>query len=507
MNWTNAAAVAAEIAQSWTREAGPGGAILLFDANDLRAEACGGLANLDLDLPFTANSAVRYASISKHFLCALLLTGAPVGPDDRLGDHLPLAPALAAIPVARALDMTAGLPDIMETLWLLGVSPTTSLTRDALLAFARSLDALNFAPGHEISYSNTGYRLVQAALEARGIDYRAALHDRFFRPLGLGITLPEDETDPVSNLATGYWKSPRGWLRGRYGLHISASGGLAGSAIDLMTWAQALLSGTGPADNLLPRLGALRHLADGRPTGYGLGLARSPVPGLLAVGHGGSLPGYKNHFLLAPETGAGVVVLSNREDTDAHHIAMRVMAALAGTTLPDAAADALPAGRFVADDGPFWLEHQAGSITYLGATEAIYPGPFALADSVIGHSAHLPITLRPTEGAIIGEIGHAARRFHPVPPDLAAQPAWAGTWVNTLQNARLAITITDGVARLTAGTGPQLATTDLTPLSATLALTERGDGGPWKQRICLEFHEDHLRLVTNRSRILIFQRA
>ena len=78
-----------------------------------------------------------------------------------------------------------------------------------------------------------------------------------------------DETDPVSDLATGYWHSPRGWLRGRYGLHISASGGLAGSAIDLMTWAQALLSGTGPAKNLLSRLGALRHLVDGRASYMG----------------------------------------------------------------------------------------------------------------------------------------------------------------------------------------------------------------------------------------------
>ena len=41
MNWTKAAAVAAEIAQSWTHEAGPGGAILLFDANDLPAAAPG----------------------------------------------------------------------------------------------------------------------------------------------------------------------------------------------------------------------------------------------------------------------------------------------------------------------------------------------------------------------------------------------------------------------------------------------------------------------------------
>ncbi len=503
MRWTEAATVAREAAHAWTREQGPGGAILLFDRHDLRAEACGGLSSLELGLPFTAGSAVRYASISKHFLSALLLTGAPIALDDTLGQHLDLRPTLAAVPIARALDMTGGLPDTMEALWQLGVSPTTSLDRDALLGFVQSLDGLNFVPGAEISYSNTGYRLVQAALAAKGIDYAGELHARFFAPLGLGITLPEDETDPVPHLAGGYWKSPRGWLRGRYGLHISASGGLAGSAADLMAWCQALLCGTGPADGLLARLGALRAFADGTPSQYGLGLARSPVPGLIAIGHGGSLPGFKNHFLLAPESGAGVVVVSNREDTDAHGIALSVMAALAGARLAAPATGILPAGRFVAEDAPYWLEHQAGVVTFLGAAETVYPA----GDGVEGRSVHLPIALRAIPGGLEGCIGHRPYTFRPVAPGLGAQPSWAGTWINSSQNASLTVEVHDGNARLISGSGPQRSITVLDPLSPTLALAERGGGGPWRQRLALDFSGPTLRLVTNRCRMLHFERA
>lgn len=503
MNWTQAAAVAGGIAQGWTQEGGPGGAIVLFDRDGLRAEACGGLASLELMLPFTADTAVRYASISKHFLCSLLLTGAAVKLDDRLGDHFALAPALAGIPVARSLDMTAGLPDTMETLWLLGVSPTTSLARGPLLDFATSFDATNFAPGTEISYSNTGYRLVQAALEAKGTDFPAALRERFFRPLGLGITLPEDETDPVPNLAGGYWKSPRGWLRGRYGLHISASGGLAGSAKDLMAWCQALLAGSGPAAGLLAGLGAQRQLADGTATGYGLGLARSPVPGMIAIGHGGSLPGFKNHFLLAPEHNAGVVVLCNREDADAHGIALQVMAALAGAELDAPAAGALPAGRFVAEEGPFWMEHAAGVVTYLGAAETVYPD----GEGVRGRSVHMPVALRVATGAIEGGIGHVRRRFVPVGPGLAADPGWAGRWVHDGYDAYVTIAVANGAARMVAGAGPARMETPLAPLRGDLALADRGDGGPWRQRIALQFDGDTLRMVTNRSRVLTFRRG
>jgi len=205
MNWDKATAVAGAIAQAWTREGGPGGAILLFDADNIRAEACGGRASLELDSPFRADTATRYASISKHFFAALLAVDDSIGLDDPLGAHLNLSPALAAVPVGRALDMTGGIPDAMETLWLLGVPPTATLDRHALLRFVSGFEALNFAAGTEISYSNTGYRLLQAALEAKGVDYAATLYERFRRPLGLGIHLPENEADPVMNLATGYW--------------------------------------------------------------------------------------------------------------------------------------------------------------------------------------------------------------------------------------------------------------------------------------------------------------
>ncbi len=274
MHWRKAGEVAAGIAGEWTGEGGPGGAILLFDIVGIRAEACGGLASLELGLPFTAATAVRYASISKHFMAALLLCREAEGAlslDDPLGRYLPdLAPAPAGVPIARALDMTGGLPDAMETLWLLGVPWTASIGRAALRHFVSGIDALNFPSGTEISYSNTGYRLLEAALQYAGYDYATLLRERFFRPLGLTMTLPEDETVPVPGLAAGYHRTAAGWRRGRYGMHVSASGGLAGTAQDLVTWLQALLGGVAPAADLLASLGARRRLLDGTLSDYGL---------------------------------------------------------------------------------------------------------------------------------------------------------------------------------------------------------------------------------------------
>ena len=154
---------------------------------------------------------------------------------------------------------------------------------------------------------------------------------------------------------------------------------------------------------------------------------------------------------MAPEHNVGVVALSNREDTDAHGITLQVLAALFDVALAEPATDLLPQGEFIADEGPFWMAHRSGKLTWFGAEETLYAGADGFAES---HSAHMPIRLKATGDAIAGEIGHAARRFHPVAPALTARPSWSGRWVAPAQHAELEIEVSDGVARLASGVGP-----------------------------------------------------
>jgi CubicO group peptidase (beta-lactamase class C family) len=499
LNWSAAEATARGLAGGWD-DVSPGGAIVLFDRAGARLSAGFGLASIEHAIRFTADTPTRYASISKHMLCAILRDDGRIGLDDTLGAHLaPLALAapLAAVTVGRALDMTGGLPDTLPTSWQLGIPPTASLTRDALLGFVARFPDLNFPAGAEISYSNTGYRLVQAALEAKGVSYRDAVR-RLVAPLGLGMLMPDDEAEPVAHLATGYFQRPdeAAWRRGRYGMHFSASGGIVGSAHDLARWAGHLMTD----DALLAALSAPRHLADGRPTAYGLGLARHDCGGRTLFGHGGSLPGYKDHFLIDPDSGAGVVVLSNREATAAADIALQIMASLLGATLPPLARGMLPDGLFVAADGPFWLEHKGGRASFLGAEEALYDHGDGWAT---GRSAHLPMRLRRDGAGIAGEIGHVARSFVPVAAEAAPSPEWNGIWTLPAEGASFAISS----GRLTRGVGPLRETVTLQPLDDRRALAPIGDGGPWQERLCLSFAGDTAHMAVNRSRILRFRRV
>ena len=503
MHWDHAAAIATTITQDWARVRGPGGAIVVFDAGAIRTQLAGGFADLAHDVAFRPGTASRYASISKQFLTTLLLLDNRLPLTDPLGQHLMLPEAAAAVTVGRALDMTGGLPDLVETLWLLGIPSSTAMSRHRLMDAMALLSRLNFVSGSEISYSNTGYRLVQAALAARGLDYAGMLRDRLFRPLGLGIRLPEDETEPVPNLAAGYRRGASGWQSGRYGMHISASGGLAGSALDLAGWGQALLAGRAPLSGMLERLLAPRLLNDGRPTGYGLGLAHSRLESHALVGHGGSLPGYRSHLLLDAQAMAGVIVLCNREDVDAGQMALRLMAALHGVGVEPACATLLPEGLFVTETGPFWLQHNVGQANFMGAAETLIDDGDGWA---VNRSAPLPMRLRANGGDIVGEVGHVSRHFRPVPPRAPANPSWAGRYVAVVDPAsgyRVEIVVSIDRGQAMIHLPPLGQRLDLRPLDDRRAVVQRAEG-VWMQQFCVEFAPGQLILATQRARTLVF---
>ena len=271
LNWRAAGALAEQLLAGWQRRGEPGGAITLFDAEQLRATACAGLADLAQNTPFTADSVVRYASVTKHIFAALALnaTDRAIRLEQRLGDLLPaLQPALA--------DVTGGLPDVRETLGLLGISLHAVSEAQPVMQFVEGLERLNYEAGSEIAYSNTGYRLLEAALRSKGYDFDQLVQQHIARPLQLQMRAPESWFDVVPGLVPGYWRAPQGWQHASAGLHLSASGSLTGSLNALTRWLQTLLANEGTGQGVLAQLGAPRRLNQGQLSAYGLGLAQTP---------------------------------------------------------------------------------------------------------------------------------------------------------------------------------------------------------------------------------------
>ncbi|HEI8865300.1 serine hydrolase [Serratia sp. AKBS12] len=501
LNWRRAHAVAERLLADWQRPGEPGGAIVLFDAEQTQAVTCAGLADLAQGTPFSANSVVRYASVTKHIFAALALNAVDgaLQLDQRIGDLLPrLRGELADVRVGQALDMTSGLPDVRETLGLLGISGYTVSDAAPVLEFVYGLNRLNFPAGSEISYSNTGYRLVEAALNAQGHTFDRLVQQHIAEPLKVQLRAPESWFDIVPELVPGYWPTPHGWQLASNGLHLSASGSLTGSANALTRWLQSLLADRGPGAGVLAQLSTVRRLANGQPSDYGLGLAHTSLGAQRLLGHGGSHAGYKTHFLLAADRSAGMVLVANREDCDSFNIALQVMAALLGETLPPRS-HAIPDGIYASVAEPYWLEVNGGNVAYLGIGEPLYQGPDGYAVSL---SAHMPMRLRWNGEAVEGEVGHVTRHFLPVTLNNDCLRHVQGVWYHP--QYRTAFEIRGD--RIHIGVGPAAQIGRLSSLGHGRMLVELQDG-PWLKRFCLYFRGYSVDLIANRSRVLTFQRS
>ncbi len=501
-NWQEAERAAQAICAQWAANE-PGGIILGFDKDGDRMSVSAGLENLSSGKAFSVNSVGRFASITKHVFCTLVLQHPQLlSLDDRLGDHLPeLSAPLADVTVGKALDMTGGLPDMRECLTLLGLSVYNETGSAENHAYMARQTRLNFEAGTEVSYSNTGYRLVEIILERKGVFLKSFLENEVNSLLGTSFDAPHLWADPVKDLYPGYWFNGEKWLLSSAGLQISASGSLAASACDMSKWLRALMAGEGLFAGVLDTLSAPRRLKNGTVTGYGLGITDTLLGDRVLVGHGGSHPGYKAYIMMDRESGTGVVLLSNRDEVDSRGSASRVMAALLGLPMPSAASDRIPDGLYVSKDGPFWLEVAGSTATWIDDGGTLYE---ADGKAVSSRSTTSELALEWDGEALVGTIGYVPRLLLPVAPttpDEDQKSGLAGIWHNE-EGAFLSIE--NGAVVM--GVGPTRQTMPLLALGGGRYLFTLKDS-LWTKRICLNMlDEDRFELVLSRARMIEYRR-
>jgi D-aminopeptidase len=330
----------------WDKPATPGGIIAVIKDGQVVHQRAYGEAVIEHGIKATPTTCYRLASVTKHFLCTVALMLQDEGKlrlDDKIGKHIPeLKPELKKITIRQMLTMTSGIRDLGEAMTVSGAMTTTQVRADQLMELSCRLETLNFPPSRQISYCNTNYRLVQVAIERKE---KASLGEifqrRIFGPLGMTRSrLAEDQTEIDMEMATGYWFDAKGKPhRGVYGMNYSGSGGIVSCLADMLKWHQAFRDGGPFRKGLLMDLLQPGKLTNGRVLDYNLGLTTVPYRGFKTFGHGGSLPGFKIHFMRFPEIDLGTIILSNREDTVPYQLSRQI----GGIVLGDRAKPALAA--------------------------------------------------------------------------------------------------------------------------------------------------------------------
>ena len=309
---------------SWATPATPGCAVAVSQHGKLVVNRAYGSADLERDVPLSPNSIFDIGSLRKQFVAAavlLLVEDGRLSLSDDVRKHFPELPDYGhKVTVDHLLTHTSGVRD-----WT-GLRPLAGGNADVLTLILRQR-GLNFAPGEEWSYSNSGYVLLtELVTRTSGMSFADFTRKRLFEPLGMKTTTSRDDLrDVIKNRALAYAKVGNNWkLDMLIGNERGSGGGaILSTAADLVIWNDALTNGRLGAF-VTEKLQEQATLNNGRKLSYARGLIVDSYRGGPLVSHSGGAAGYSSWLGRLPAHGLSVAVLCNADATSASGLARRV---------------------------------------------------------------------------------------------------------------------------------------------------------------------------------------
>ena len=182
-------------------------------------------------------------------------------------------------------------------------------------------DTLIFEPGTRWSYSNFGYQLVGAVVEAAaGEPYLEFMDREVFTPAGMEQTVPDLADEEGESVK--YDRAAFGTLRRGQDIDMScpmAAGGFLSTPSDLVRFGQAMLNHVILDSATVDLLWTPQRLKSGAPTTYGYGWSVRTVslggedegPNTRMISHGGSVLGGQAALLILPDEDLVVAAMIN----------------------------------------------------------------------------------------------------------------------------------------------------------------------------------------------------
>lgn len=312
----------------WDRPGSPGCVVGVIREGQFVYKRAYGYANLDWDVPLTPSATFYMASASKQFVAAAIALLAQEGRlslDDDIRSHLPELPQYRhTVTIRHLIHHTGGIRDVFPLLAVAGVRIEHVQSIEDLFRLIAREPLLDFQPGTQHRYSNSGYHLLSVIVErASGQSLKEFTRQRIFEPLGMQSTHFHDNwTHVVKRRAMGY--RPR--QGGGFSLaHLGTLGlGMYTSVEDLLHWDNSFLDpkigGEGFNELLLTR----GVLTTGDTLDYAFGLRVENYRETQVIHHDGNFMGLRHFLLRIPEKRLSVICLCNLQTIDARDLAEKV---------------------------------------------------------------------------------------------------------------------------------------------------------------------------------------
>ncbi len=292
-----------------------------------------GMADLEHGIRMSADTVSESGSVAKQVTAAavtLLSVRGKLSLDDPVQKYLPEVPDFGhPMTIRMLLNHTSGLRDIHTLFWLVGRPSYTSPHENAeVLEVVSHQRDLNFVPGTEYLYSNTGYILLTLVVErVTGQPFTAYCAENIFIPHGMPHAAWRSPfTRIVPNRAAAYSVEEDGtFATDMPHSDIFGNGGVLSTVGEWLAWNESLDHATGEWGQVVKALQTPSTLSDGRTLQYGLGLAPTQYRGIEEISHGGATSGYRTFLARYPEKHLSIALLGNSGDLDAGGLVHRVV--------------------------------------------------------------------------------------------------------------------------------------------------------------------------------------
>ena len=316
---------------AWNHPDSPGATLAVVQDGRIVYQRGYGMADIERGAPNSPATVYHIASMSKQFTAfaiELLAQDGKLALDDDVRKYLPeLHDFGHVITIRQLLHHTSGMRDQWNLLALAGWRLDDVITEEDVLRMLWQQRELNFEPGSEELYSNSGYTLLgQIVKRVSGQSLADFARVRIFEPLGMRHThFQEDYRTLVPGRASSYVKQ----ADGRYEYMALSYSSVGPSSLfttvgDLALWDQNFYDARVGGQAVLAQMLVRGELNDGKILNYASGLMLGSYRGQGTVDHGGADAGFRTDLLRFPDQHFSVIVLANAGEANPGQLARKV---------------------------------------------------------------------------------------------------------------------------------------------------------------------------------------
>ncbi|QDK78338.1 beta-lactamase family protein [Spirosoma sp. KCTC 42546] len=310
----------------WNGTGRPGAAVGVVHGGKLIYAKGFGDADIETGAPITPTTIFHVASVSKEFTAygiVLLAQEGKLSLDDDIHKYLPEVPDFGQkITIRHLIHHTSGLRDQWALLTMAGWGMSDVITKEHIFNLVRRQKELNFIPGAESLYCNTGYTLLAEIVARVGKQpFREWMKQKVFMPLGMKNTLFYDDDERiVKGRAYSFHRSfdiSAGFFKKSVLSYANAGAtSLFTTVEDLAKWINNFKNPTVGNAATMTQMLQRGRLTNGDSISYAFALVHGTHKGVAYYGHNGADAGFRSSISYFPKEDYGFIVLSNQAEAN-----------------------------------------------------------------------------------------------------------------------------------------------------------------------------------------------